>query len=220
MLLQATVTPSSPTQPVPLYQRDSFWNALPSVLWFTLILILLIVFQKSLRGLFGVLSWRLKCGAPVKLASVEIGAAYIPHGGSRSAGEGIVEIRKDENGEFHNQRDKFRSEYRNLFVVHKLAPSEKSKQLYDVSIYLVPSLRHGNLSSVNSVEYYFGRYWGTNIFRSIDRSSGFLISTSAYAPFTCTAKVHFTDEGFVFLHRYIDFEMGPAGNTAMGEEKK
>jgi prokaryotic YEATS domain len=217
---QITTGASPSSSPLPLYQRDYFWNALPSILWFVLILLLLLLFQKNLRALLRSLTWRLKSGAAFKVASFEVGASYIPQGGTRSEGEGIVEVRKDENQEFHNQRSKFRNEDRNLLLVHKLAPSKHQNQLYDIVIYLVPSLRYGSLSSVNAVDYYFGRYWGNNIFKSIDRSTGFLIATSAYAPFTCTAKVHFTDGTSVFLHRYIDFEMGSLGNTIMREDDK
>jgi hypothetical protein len=222
MFQQAIASPSSAPSPssLPFYQRDYFWNALPSFFWFVLILILLLIFQKHLRALVRSLTWRIKSGAAFKLASVEIGAAYVPQGGGRSEGEGIVGVRKDTDEEFHNQRSRFRNEDRNLFLVHKLAPSKEANQLYDILIYLVPSLKYGSLSSVNAVEYYFGRYWGKNIFKSIDRATGFLISTSAYAPFTCTAKVHFTDGTSVFLHRYVDFEMGPMGNTVMTEDEK
>ena len=53
-----------------------------------------------------------------------------------------------------------------------------------------------------------GKYWGRQVFRSIDRATGFLIATAAYAPFTCTARVCFSDGATVYLHRYVDFEMG------------
>jgi hypothetical protein len=87
----------------------------------------------------------------------------------------------------------------------------------DVEIYLAPSLHHGSLTGVESVDYYFGKYWESKVFRSRSRQNGFAISTSAWAPFSCTARVNFTDGQHVFLHRLIDFEMGPLGNSRYGQ---
>ena len=55
---------------------------------------------------------------------------------------------------------------------------------------------------------------GQPIFTSIDRARGFPITTSAYGPFMCTAKLYFTDGEEVMLHRYVDFEMGAIGSKA------
>lgn len=122
---------------------------------------------------------------------------------------------RSDDGEFHDSREGFRGEHGNLFLVHRLTPSREADQLYDVALFLVPSLRYGSLEGVRHVEYYFGKYWAGQIFKTVHRASGFLISTSAFAPFTCTARVEFSDGTRVFMHRYVDFEMGPLGSGPM-----
>jgi hypothetical protein len=71
--------------------------------------------------------------------------------------------------------------------------------------------KSASLAPVHRVEYYFGEYWHNRVFVASDRSTGFLVSTSAYGPFVCTAEVHFTDGAVAMLSRYIDFEMGHIG---------
>jgi hypothetical protein len=85
--------------------------------------------------------------------------------------------------------------------------------LYDIQLYLVPH-RDASLMNLSKVEYYFGRHWGNQIFTSIDRARGFPITTSAYGPFMCTARLYFTDGEAVIINRYVDFEMGAIGNRA------
>jgi hypothetical protein len=82
---------------------------------------------------------------------------------------------------------------------------------------LIPSLHYGSLKGVQSVDYYFGRHWESKVFTSRNRENRFAISTSAWAPFTCTARVNFTDGEHAFLHRFIDFEMGSLGNNPYGQ---
>jgi hypothetical protein len=85
--------------------------------------------------------------------------------------------------------------------------------LYDVEIYLIPSLHYGSLKGVQSVDYYFGKYWESKVFRSTTRKNGFAITTSAWSLFRVRARVNFTDGEHVFLHRLADFEMGPLGTS-------
>src|SRR5208282_5009041 len=66
------------------------------------------------------------------------------------------------------------------------------------------------------VEYYFGGAWHNRIFPSIARENGFAVSTAAYGPFLCTAKVFFNDGSTTMLHRYVDFEMGDFAPSSAG----
>jgi hypothetical protein len=65
----------------------------------------------------------------------------------------------------------------------------------------------GDLSDVKSAEFFFGKYWGNQIFKVQREGSRIGISTSAYGPFLCTCLVTFADDTQVMLERYIDFEM-------------
>lgn len=203
-------TTQPPKQPPSVPNFDPGVYALvQTALWIATVIIGIRLFRRQIGTLFSALLTRIRAGASVKIASFELGALpQVQHGaGASTKVRGIVEIRADD-GTFGASRGQFKAEFRNLFLVHRIAPSEDPDQLYDVVIYLVPSLKYGSLSGVVAVEYYMGNYWGRQVFRSIDRATGFLIATAAYAPFTCTARVCFSDGAAVFLHRYVDFEMG------------
>jgi hypothetical protein len=184
------------------------WSFLSQCLWIALILSILFYSRSELMLLVRVLITRLRSGGSLKVASFELGSApNVSVTTSAIAVRGLQELGTDD-GAFDESRAIFRTDYRNLFLVHRISASQDPEQLYDVLVYVVPSLRHGSLSGLLHVDYYFGKYWRRTIFRSIDRATGFLITTSAYAPFTCTARLHFSDGHDAFLHRYIDFEMG------------
>jgi poly(A) polymerase Pap1 len=96
--------------------------------------------------------------------------------------------------------------------VHKVAPSSKEGQLYDILIYLIPH-KDATLAPVTKVEYYFGKYWDDQLFLVTDRAHNFPIATSAYGPFVCTAELYFSDGTSCILSRYVDFEMGAFSNN-------
>lgn len=83
--------------------------------------------------------------------------------------------------------------------------------LYDIQLYIIPH-KDATLASVSTVEYYFGKHWGNQIFVSNDRARGFPIGTSAYGSFMCTAELTFTDGTKTMINRYVDFEMGNVGS--------
>jgi hypothetical protein len=106
---------------------------------------------------------------------------------------------------------------RNVFIAHTLIPSKEPGQLFDVFIYLVahqsndPRHQRDNLNDVEYAEFFLGRYWQNQIFRVENKGGMIGVSTAAYGPFLCVAKVAFRgelDEPIV-LQRYIDFEMAP-----------
>jgi hypothetical protein len=205
-----TGTTQPPKQPPSVPNIDPGVYALAqTALWVASLIIGILLFRRQLGTLFNAALARIRAGASVKIASFELGALpQIPQGaGVTTKVRGVVEIH-DDDGAFNGARSQFKTEFRNLFLVHRIAPSADPEQLYDIVIYLVPSLKYGSLSGVAAVEYYMGKYWGGKVFRSIDRATGFLIATAAYAPFTCTARVTFSDGVAVFVHRYVDFEMG------------
>jgi len=74
-------------------------------------------------------------------------------------------------------------------------------------VYLI---RHksNNFEDVSYAEFFFGHYWGNEVFREEPRDGLIGVSTSAYGPFLCTCRVAFKDGHSADLNRYIDFEMG------------
>jgi hypothetical protein len=205
-----------------LFEEANFWTALPSILWVSLLIIILLVLYKPISELISQFIIRVRAGAPMRIGYVEFGAvqteqahtassissssapesAYSPES-AHPAGEGMSPEAMDLN----YARESFKEETRRIMLVHRLFRSTKQGQVYDVLIYLVP--REGEtLVAVSGVEYFFGRYWKNQIFQSYDRSRGFPILTSAYGTFLCCARVSFNDGYQQTLFRYIDFEMG------------
>jgi len=212
-LLAAAETAINGTQSTNNSWISDLIRTAPGLAWVILALIALIVFRSELELLLGEIAWRIKAGAAFKLASIELGAPYVSHQQQERVAGIQVQEGQDLEREFAEQRKPFKAEFRNLFLVHRLAPSRDKSMLYDVEIYLIPSLHYGSLKGVQSVDYYFGKYWDSKVFTSNTRENGFAISTSAWAPFSCTARVNFTDGEHAFLHRLADFEMGPLGNV-------
>lgn len=223
---------SSPGPVAALYSVPGFWSLLGTLAWIALIAALVWWQRHSIVRLVMALQARLQAGAVLKIAGFELGAApYLPHHAAQGARFGRIQIYREgappspeqrdttyaQRFPFHASREPFRGPHRNLFLVHRLQRSQRPGQLYDVFVYLVPSEKFGSLAAVQSVEYYFGKHWDYQIFKSTERSSGFLVMTSAFAPFSCTARVTFTDHDpsqpqrtpstQVFLHRYVDFDM-------------
>jgi len=185
----------------------SAWAAIPGLLWFALVVILLVVLRKELRQILTELAWRLRSGAALKIASVELGSIVVVPGGEVSQQEKEIGVRPDADHVRERERAAYREKLREVMLVHRLYRSREEGQLYDLIIYVVPH-KEASLAGVSRVEYFLGGYWGNKIFPSSDRSRGFAIATAAYGPMLCTAEVFFNDGTSVILHRYIDFEMG------------
>jgi hypothetical protein len=187
------------------------WAILPNLLWFIFALIALRLFKDDLRTLLSNVVQRVKAGAALRIGSFELGETrYISPTGDIPRKGNISKVQVDKNGDRHKERENYYEPNREVFLVHRLAPSERPNQLYDILIYLIPH-RDATLACVQKVDYYFGHHWKSRIFTSIDRESGFAVSTSAFGPFVCTAKIHFTDGESAMIWRYIDFEMGEMG---------
>lgn len=183
---------------------------IPSLLWILLIFIVLIIFNKEISDTLKNLSWRVRTGAALKLFSLELGQSYVPQKIDSAKDETALHHRKDKDEERWLQRQQYYKPNRKILLVHRLAPSNKPNMLYDIQIYLAAH-RGASLACVNEVEYYFGHNWSNMIFTSTDRANSFSITTSAYGPFMCTAKLVFSDGEPVIISRYIDFEMGQIG---------
>jgi hypothetical protein len=187
---------------------DGFWPALPSLLWFLLAVIVLAYLRRELVAVLREVSWRLKIGAAVKVATFELGATYVDPGNLQDSA-GAVQSRVDPADERYAQRRMYYEPNRHILLVHRIAPSKEPHQLYDILLYVVPH-KGTDLLGLLSVEYYFGHHWGNRIFTSTDRARAFAVSTSAFGAFMATAKLNFTDGVSVFVNRYVDFEMGAA----------
>lgn len=187
---------------------STFWAIVPSVLWALIVAFSILWFQIEFRQIFKGLASRLRSGAALKLAGLEIGedSGLNAKPGDFSGEDSRIGVREDD-GARKRQRDALYSESRGVMLTHRLQRSSQDGQLYDILIYVIPH-KSLSLAGVCTVEYFFGHYWGDKIFPSHDRSRGFPVVTSGYGPFLCTAKVIYNDGAEFVTSRYIDFEMG------------
>lgn len=174
--------------------------------WIAFLIVVGLRYRRAFDAMIAALVRRIQAGAALKVSVVEIGAIRIDPSTKMPKNSGTVTT---DDGTFHKAREAFRD--CPIFIVHRLQPSDDPGQLYDVLVYIVPALRHGSLLGVKSVDYYFGQYWERKVYQVVERASGFAIFTSAYAPFSCTARINFNDGRTAFIHRLIDFEMGTLG---------
>lgn len=161
----------------------------------------------ELKSFFASLAWRMKVGASVKFGSVEIGSLPAIRTSDVTPQEKEIGVFVDPDHSRQAERDAIYKSCRGVMLVHKIFKSAEDGQLFDIHIFVIPH-KEGSLNGVREVQYFLGHYWGNKVFPSSNRYNGFAISTSAYGPMLCTAKIIFTD-GISFTQaRYIDFEMG------------
>ncbi len=195
------------------------WIHLPTLVWAGLLLLAVLIFHRRINALLQVFEHRVRRGGGFKVGSLEIERGYVtPDTGTVS--NGAVTTRRDEKRHRFTQRKEYYKPNRMIMLVHRITPSIKKNQLYDLLIYCVPHPKPDvTLNGVKQVDYYFGTHWGDMIFTSIDRARGFPVSTSAFGPFVCTAEIHFVDGQKAMVSRYIDFEMGAVGPAPLPEVK-
>ena len=104
---------------------------------------------------------------------------------------------------------------RGLMLTHRIKPSKKKGQVFDISIFLIQKASKSNppakFQDVKFVEYYLGSMFGGgpngSKFIVKETSNGFAMTTSAYGPPLCIAKIHFKDGEVAEASRFLDFEM-------------
>ena len=114
------------------------------------------------------------------------------------------ELKTIEEWNRYNQGIKDRN--RGVFLVHVINPSKIKGQKFDIFIYLKRN-KTEDLSDVEHAKFFFGRFWGNEIFEVQNDGRYIGLSASAYGPFLCTCRVTFKDGYSVNISRFIDFEM-------------
>src|SRR5260370_23751461 len=113
-------------------------QVLPTVAWAIFFGAILCWLREDLKGLISQLRSRIRLGASIKIASFELGSAYVAPGNSFPDKKGPIEGHLDDKGAFQEEAERFRLPTRNIFLVHRVAPSREPGQLYDIQIYLHP----------------------------------------------------------------------------------
>lgn len=184
---------------VPLFQTG---------LWVVLIAGTGIALRKQIGPILRAVRQRIEHGSALKVGPIEVGEDLEELDLVRPAAPNAQLAPVPPGGiDWAAERQHLYDDARHIFLAHVIEPSQDPGQEYDVYIYLKPHKGH-SLSEVESAEFFFGHYWGTEVFGEIPKGEVCGVRTSAYGPFVCTCRVHFRDGYVSFQSRYIDFEMG------------
>lgn len=189
---------------VPLFQ---------TLVWIVLIVLACILFRTQARKILETIIFRIETGSSLKAGPLELGSAENLRRVEQEKSTGTNAV--NENSATVNARIQHRrgiyEENRGVFIAYIVTPSKKVGQKFDVYIYLI---RHSpsdttpaDLSDVVKADFFFGSYWGNQIFEASRAEEKIGIITSAYGSFLCTCLVQFRDGHQVLLDRYVDFEM-------------
>jgi prokaryotic YEATS domain len=181
-------------------------------LWCTLIGLGVGLFFRQCTGILEAIRLRVETGSSLRAGPIELGGAlrrlpYVEPNAQAARPADRPPSESTPDGPWAERRDAIYKQARGVFLVHVIRPSREPGQSYDIFVYLK---RHksSDFTDVSFAEFFFGHYWGNEVFREERRDGLIGISTSAYGPFLCTCRVTFKDGHVADLHRYVDFEMG------------
>src|SRR5438270_87220 len=83
---------------------------------------------------------------------------------------------------FIDERNAIYKSNRGLFLVHVLEPTTDRTQEYDLFIYILPH-KDTDITIVKKAEFFFGQYWGNELFLGTRVGNVIGVRTSAYGPF-------------------------------------
>ena len=183
-----------------------------TLLWVGLIVVGGALFRGQIGSLANAVRVRIQTGSAIKAGPIELGEDLrdlekIPAASEKPSSSPGSEPADRTAKAWADSRDALYAATRGVFIAHLIEPSDEPGQEFDIFIYLV---RHKStdFSDIQYAEFFLGSYWQNRVFREEPKDGLIGISTSAYGPMLCTARVHFRDGKVADLHRYIDFEMG------------
>ena len=198
-------------------EGTNYWDVLTALAWPLAIAGLFVYYRSNLTQLIDAFTAKFEHAADIKIGNIELKGARL----DPSSGAPDVSIDGNDYSKItatpadRAARDDQYNRTRSLMLVHRIRPSEKKGQAFDISIFLVRKTSKDNktarFNDVDYVEYYLGRWFGDkpNGSRYVVRTSenGFAMTTSAFGSPLCIAKIHFHDGEVVETYRYLDFEM-------------
>jgi hypothetical protein len=181
------------------------------------------------RLLFAATQW-FRGVTEVKIGGVELKGIRVEPGDKNFAQTRDIERVAATRSE-SDERDAIYANSRNLMLVHRVRPSDKPDQTFDISVFLVRKETNratvARFNEVSHVDYDLGRFFGAGEYGSKyvvrDPANGYAMQTSAYGSPLCIARVHFHDGHVATLSRYLDFEMGTtdgSGNAKVRPEAR
>lgn len=193
----------------------NFWDVLSAFAWPGTLGILLIIYRSKLTQLVDAFTKKFERASEIKLGNIELKGPILDPTSTKVPLDGNDYSREAATSDDFKRRNDIYENTRSLMLAHRIRPSKKAGQKFDISVFLVrKTSKHSvtaRLNDVDFVEYYFGGYFGEKphgskfIVRTSD--NGFAVSTSAYGSPLCVAKIHFHDGVIAETYRYLDFEM-------------
>lgn len=195
---------------------SNFWDLLAAATWPAAIVLLLVFYRGHLSRLIEAFTEKFETATEVKLGTIELKSVVLDVGelpdvsieGNDYSRRAATQAERDARYDIYNKT-------RSLMLAHRIRPSPKKGQKFDISIFLVrKTSKHnttGRFNDIAFVEYYLGHYFGqkphgdTFVVRTPE--NGFAMTTSAYGSPLCVARIHFHDGEVAETSRYLDFEM-------------
>ena len=175
-------------------------KALPGVLWVFLVGCLLLSFGGPLQRVIAAAVARIERGARFKVWQLEVETVASPETAAAPRQVGRVRVSEDPTRQAELERAYERTRY--AMLVHSARPSPEGGATHEVVFYLVG--HYNDLSHVQRVEYFLGKWWSNAVFTSGDRARGFAIKVVTYGSLLCIARLHFVDGGSADASRFVD----------------
>ena len=174
---------------------SNFWDVLAAFAWPAAFGALLVIYRSNFTQVIDALTVKFERASEIKFGSIELKGAVLdpsPDGDAPSengiAIDGNDYSREKATPAEQHQRDEIYNKTRSLMLVHRIRPSQKKGQEFDISIFLArktsKDFETARFSHIDYVEYYLGSFFGGKprgskfIVRAPD--SGFAMTTSAY----------------------------------------
>ena len=198
-------------------EGSNFWDVFSAFAWPITIAGIFLLYRSHLTRLIDAFTSKFERASDIRLGNIELKGALLDP--SPDASDIVIDsndyskVKATETE--RNERDELYKKTRSLMLVHRISPSEKEGQKFDISIFLNRKQSRENTTAdfndVDHVEYYLGHRFGgrPNGSKFVVKTpvNGFAMTTSAYGSPLCVAKIHFKDGHVAETYRYLDFEM-------------
>jgi hypothetical protein len=178
--------------------------------WLIIVFVFL-VFRKRIVALLDSLTKRVSDGAELSFGGITVGNLPIERTQLSAEQVKLVSDLKtvDVDNNWTNERERIYDKKRKLYLYHILEPTSETGNKYNVTILIGNQMRVGDQKSwiqeIVSTEFFFGKFWGNEIFdgRKIEGTYG--VTISAYGNFLAICRVTFSDSSHIILDRFVDF---------------
>ncbi len=208
---------------------SNIYDLVSAFAWPAALILVAVIYKSKFSRLAEAFVQKFENAKDVKLGSIELKGPIVdpatsdfcdPNDNVPITGNGYEKIAASK--EERESRDAAYRSTKNLMLAHRIRPSSKEKQKFDISLFLVrKESKHAKTASYKDVvfvEYYLGSYFGEkpngSKYLVKNPDNGFAMTISAYGSPLCIATIHFVDGTITETSRFLDFEMGAVFDKA------